>query len=67
MIEYPKEYPEELRNKSNKIPFIDLGKCLFCEQCVESCPKDALVMTTEYELATSDRKAMTWVVDMETE
>ncbi len=67
MREFPKEYPQELKNKAGKVPVVDIGKCLFCSQCEESCPREAIVMTTEYELATSDRKAMTWIVDMETE
>nr|MDO8081770.1 4Fe-4S binding protein [Candidatus Freyarchaeota archaeon] len=67
MIDWPEEYPQELKNKAAKLPVCDIGSCLFCEQCVESCPRDALEMTTTYELATSDRKAMQWVVDMTTE
>ncbi|MEX2705692.1 MAG: 4Fe-4S binding protein [Candidatus Freyrarchaeum guaymaensis] len=67
MIDWPDEFPQELKNKAGKVPKVDLGKCLFCEQCVESCPRDALEMTQEYELATFDRKAMEWIVDMETE
>jgi formate hydrogenlyase subunit 6/NADH:ubiquinone oxidoreductase subunit I len=30
---------------------IDLGKCLFCAQCVETCPRKALSETEDYELA----------------
>jgi len=30
---------------------VDLGKCLFCQQCEEVCPRDALWLTTAYELA----------------
>jgi formate hydrogenlyase subunit 6/NADH:ubiquinone oxidoreductase subunit I len=30
---------------------INLGACLFCQQCEESCPTGAIWLTTEYELA----------------
>lgn len=38
--------------------FIDLGRCIFCAQCVDSCPKAAVVSTQEYELADFDRKSL---------
>ncbi len=33
---------------------IDLGKCIYCAQCVDSCIKKALEVTPEYELAQLD-------------
>ncbi len=42
----------------------DIGQCLFCEQCVETCheiPKrDALAMSMNYELATDEKKKLMW-------
>jgi formate hydrogenlyase subunit 6/NADH:ubiquinone oxidoreductase subunit I len=42
----------------------DIGQCLFCEQCVETChemPKrDALVMGIEYEITTKDKRKLKW-------
>ncbi len=37
---------------------IDLGKCIFCAQCVDSCLKDALHSSQEYELAAFDKNAL---------
>jgi formate hydrogenlyase subunit 6/NADH:ubiquinone oxidoreductase subunit I len=34
---------------------IDLDRCVFCGQCVDSCNQDALDITGEYELASMDK------------
>jgi formate hydrogenlyase subunit 6/NADH:ubiquinone oxidoreductase subunit I len=34
---------------------IDLSRCIYCAQCVDSCPKDALRATREFELASLQR------------
>jgi hydrogenase 3 maturation protease len=34
---------------------IDNSRCIFCAQCVDSCPKKALESTEEFELAQLDR------------
>jgi NAD-dependent dihydropyrimidine dehydrogenase PreA subunit len=34
---------------------LDLARCLFCGMCEEVCPVAAIVMTSEYELATFDK------------
>lgn len=33
---------------------IDLGKCIYCAQCVDSCIKKALEVTSAFELAQLD-------------
>jgi Ni,Fe-hydrogenase III small subunit/NAD-dependent dihydropyrimidine dehydrogenase PreA subunit len=34
---------------------IDLGRCLFCPECANSCPEGAIRFTAQYRLATSTR------------
>jgi Ni,Fe-hydrogenase III small subunit/NAD-dependent dihydropyrimidine dehydrogenase PreA subunit len=34
---------------------LDLGRCLFCSDCVEACPEGAIRYATEYRLATRTR------------
>ena len=37
---------------------IDLGKCIYCGQCVDSCMKNALEITKDFELAVLDNKKL---------
>ena len=41
-----------------KRPQINLNKCIFCHQCVESCPRAAIKSSIFYELATTDKCAL---------
>src|SRR5437868_15446145 len=34
---------------------LDLGRCLFCTDCMEACPEGALRYTQDYRLATRNR------------
>lgn len=37
---------------------LDLGRCLFCTDCMEACPEGAIRYTSEYRLATRTRDAL---------
>ena len=37
---------------------VDLGKCIYCAQCVDSCVKKALEATPEFELAQLNREKL---------
>ncbi|GAB4242509.1 MAG: NADH-quinone oxidoreductase subunit NuoI [Thermoleophilia bacterium] len=37
---------------------IDLTRCVFCGFCEEVCPRAAIAMTLEYELATYDKSSL---------
>ncbi len=43
----------------------NLGTCIFCNLCVETCPFFAIVMSDEHELATTDPSGL--VVDLAAE
>jgi formate hydrogenlyase subunit 6/NADH:ubiquinone oxidoreductase subunit I len=45
---------------------IDLGKCIYCGQCVDSCVKKALELTGKFELAQLNRDKLKIVVKGET-
>jgi len=36
----------------------ELDRCIYCSQCVDSCNKDALETSPEYELASLDRASL---------
>ncbi len=37
---------------------VNLDRCIYCAQCVDSCNKKALEMTKQFELAQIDRRAL---------
>jgi Ni,Fe-hydrogenase III small subunit/formate hydrogenlyase subunit 6/NADH:ubiquinone oxidoreductase subunit I len=39
---------------------IDMGKCLFCAECVGACPQEAIGFTREHQMAASRREDL-WV------
>jgi len=37
---------------------VDLARCIYCGQCVDSCPKKSLATTENFELASLTREAL---------
>ena len=35
---------------------LDLGRCIFCTECVDACPEKAISYTTEFRMATRSRE-----------
>lgn len=53
----------DVQTREDKSKHIDaftyeVGACMMCGLCVESCPFDAIEMSNEYELARVDRSAL---------
>jgi NADH-quinone oxidoreductase subunit I len=36
----------------------DLGSCMFCQLCVNACPKNAIEFSNEFENAVFDRRKL---------
>lgn len=50
------ENPYGVKKEKKPVSFdIDILRCCFCGFCEEACPKDAIKLSTNYEMATSSR------------
>jgi len=45
----------------NKKVQIQLDRCIFCGQCSENCPKKAIVFSSDFLMASSNRKDLNTV------
>jgi formate hydrogenlyase subunit 6/NADH:ubiquinone oxidoreductase subunit I len=54
----PADAIEIVEVDGKKRPQFDLNKCIFCNQCVDSCPRNAITGTDNYELATTDKASL---------
>jgi Ni,Fe-hydrogenase III small subunit/NAD-dependent dihydropyrimidine dehydrogenase PreA subunit len=51
--------PSRLRGEQGASLAIDLGRCLFCTDCLEGCPEGAIRYTPEYRLSARSREDLT--------
>jgi len=59
--------PTEAISVKNRRASIDLGRCIFCADCVAACPKGLLNFSQEYRLASHTREGLTVAADREIE
>lgn len=48
---------EKIADKQFKA-IVKMDKCIYCAQCVDSCNKDALENTAQFELASADKDSL---------
>jgi Ni,Fe-hydrogenase III small subunit/Pyruvate/2-oxoacid:ferredoxin oxidoreductase delta subunit len=54
-VECQKACPTQAITLGKAGPVLDLGRCVFCPDCVEACPEGAIAYTTDHRLAARSR------------
>jgi NAD-dependent dihydropyrimidine dehydrogenase PreA subunit len=57
------EHPKIAYEKYPVVFDIDMMRCVFCGFCVDACPKDAIWMTRNYEMAFFNREEAVFSID----
>ena len=57
------EHPKVAYEKYPVVFDIDMLRCVFCGFCVDACPKDAIWMTRDYEMAFFTRQEAVFGID----
>jgi formate hydrogenlyase subunit 6/NADH:ubiquinone oxidoreductase subunit I len=57
------EHPKVAYEKYPVVFDIDMMRCVFCGFCVDACPKDAIWMTRNYEMAFFTREDAVFSID----
>lgn len=50
--------PTDSISVSEGRPVMDLGRCLFCSECMQACPEGAIAFTQDYRLASRTREGL---------
>lgn len=50
--------PEDVQTKTGFRPICHFDRCILCGQCVESCPRNVLELSDEFEMAYLSREDM---------
>jgi NADH-quinone oxidoreductase chain I len=58
-----KRLGERVIRKEKKYPQVYIGRCMFCGLCQEVCPKEAIILTTRFELASYNREDMLYTYE----
>ena len=51
------------KERRAKVYIWDAGRCLYCGQCVEACPFDAIRLTQDYSIVTCVREELKFGLD----
>jgi len=50
--------PTDAVQVSQEGPLIDLGRCIFCDECAKACPEGAITFSLDWRLAATERSGL---------